>query len=158
MKINKVIFGCALAVGIGYFCLVPTRRAGAADDVLPVPPVIQDGFQVWTKKQNSSYAFDIWKKAGLLDEDKKPSVLSGYFSRIDQTVGNYKSYEVVESKRINESSEIFYLAINFEHAVVYARFLVYRADKAWVVQNMDFSLRPETLMPWLAFAGENYSQ
>ena len=72
----------------------------------------------------------------------------------EPTLGNYRSHELIHSKAISRASQIVYLSINFERGVVYGRFLVYRADKDWVVQNMDFSERPETIMPWLAFEGE----
>jgi len=39
----------------------------------------------------------------------------------------------------------------FERGIVYARFLVCRADKDWVVQTMDFNTKPEAIMPWLTF-------
>ena len=93
-----------------------------------------------------------------MEDDGKPEKLAGYFSRMDRTLGGYKSHEMIESKQIGQSSRIFYLSINFERAAVYARFLVYRTDKDWVVQNMDFSAKPEALMPWLAFAGSDYTQ
>ena len=48
---------------------------------------------------------------------------------------------------------IFYLSMIFDCGVVYASFLVYRAEKDWVVQNMDFNTKPEAIMPWLAFEG-----
>ena len=122
-----------------------------------IPPIIQNGFSSWAAK-DASYAFDIWRKGGLMETDRKLATLSGYFNRMDQTVGKYRSFERVDSKKISETSQIIYLAINFEHAAVYARFLVFRGDKDWVIQNMDFSTRPEAIMPWLAFAGEDYSQ
>lgn len=133
-------------------------RAIAADAGGPIPAVIQAGFKYWAAKNDASYAFDIWKKGGLLDTDAKPAELARYFGRIDHTVGNYKSFETIQSKPIGDSSRIIYLSINFEHAAVYGRFLVYRTDKDWVVQNMDFSPKPEAIMPWLAFTGENYEQ
>jgi hypothetical protein len=48
--------------------------------------------------------------------------------------------------------------MNFERSAIYARFMLYRNDKAWVLQNMDFNPRPEAIMPWLAFEGTNYSE
>ena len=88
---------------------------------------------------------------------RKAASQSSYFRRLDQALGNYKSYDLVETKAIGPSSEILYLAINFERGAVYARFLVYRTDKAWVVQDMDFTTKPEAIMPWVAFQGVNYS-
>ena len=99
-----------------------------------------------------------WKKGGLLEDDKKTVTLATYFSRVDRTLGNF--LEVITKRLTSKASinsgsseKILYLSINFEHAAVYARFLLYRMDKDWVVQNMDFSLKPEAVMPWLAFAG-----
>ena len=92
-----------------------------------------------------------------MEDDSKPGALATYFGRMDRTLGNYKSYDVIENKRVSQSSQIVYLSMNFERAAIYGRFLLYRTDKGWVVQNMDFSPKPEAIMPWLAFAGGNYT-
>ena len=61
--------------------------------------------------------------------------------------------EPVEQKAIGKRSQIVYLAVNFERGVVFAKFLLYRTDKNWVVQNLYFDTRPEAIMPWLATEG-----
>jgi hypothetical protein len=63
-----------------------------------------------------------------------------------------------QTKGVSRNSEVIYLSINFEQGLVYARFLVYKTEKDWVVQNMDFSDRPEALMPWLAFEGQQTTE
>jgi hypothetical protein len=157
MKLARVMIGLFLIAGIAGFCLLSPRRSGAADTDLAIPRVIEKGFKVWADKETSSYAFDVWKKGGLLEDDAKPTTLANYFARLDRTVGNYKSFELIDGKIVNQSSAIFYISVNFQHAAVYARFLVYRTGGDWVVQNMDFSTRPEAVMPWLAFAGVDYT-
>ncbi len=77
---------------------------------------------------------------------------------MNRTIGNFKSFEVIDTKRVNQTSQIIYLSVNFERAAIYGRFLLYRTDKNWIVQNMDFSPKPEALMPWLAFAGGTYNE
>ena len=156
MKIIGKSHWSILIFAVIFVC--PLSKTRAADPDAAIPPVIDQGFQMWAKKASSSYAMDIWKKGGLLEDDRKPNLLANYFSRIDRTVGNFKSYEMINAKQINGSSQIIYLSINFEHAAVYARFLLYRPDKSWVVQNMDFSTKPEGIMPWLAFSDLNYSE
>ena len=140
-----------------FCCLLLVVPAQAADSVTQVPPILQDGFNIWAKK-GATYAFDTWKAGGVLEDDNKPSVLSNYFFHMDRTVGNFKSFDIIQSKRVSQSSEIIYLSVNFEKAAIYARFLLYRTEKGWVVQNMDFSPKPEALMPWLAFVGESYNE
>jgi len=127
------------------------------EDSPPMPAVIDAGFKLWAAK-NVSYAFDAWKKGGLLENDSKPVTLSRYFSRMDRTLGNYLSYEPVQTKSVGDSTRIVYLAIRFEHAAMYARFLTYRSANGWLIQNMDFSPKPEAMMPWLTFEGEDYTQ
>ena len=144
--------------GVAVACLCIFFPAVAQDASTPLPSIVDRGFQTWTKQQNASYAMDTWKKGGLLEDDGKPNVLANYFSRLDRTLGNFKSYETISSKKINQSSQIVYIAINFERASVYARFLLYHPEKGWVVQNMDFSTKPESVMPWLAFEDVNYNQ
>jgi hypothetical protein len=123
----------------------------------PVAPIIEAGFSAWTKS-GVSLALDAWQKGGLLENDNKIAAQLGYFRGLDRTVGNYRSYDVLETKALGQNSQILYLSINFEHGAVYARFHLYRSEKNWVVQNLDFSTRPEMLMPWLAFEGVNNAQ
>ena len=72
-------------------------------------------------------------------------------SGMARPLGNYKSYELIETKGIGQTSRTVYLSMIFERGIVYARFLVCRADKDWVVQDMDFNTKPEAIMPWLTF-------
>jgi hypothetical protein len=159
MKIGRLLLRSALLLALGLGCLWPFchARAGAGAPA-PVPTVIQTGFDLWAKNRKASWAIDTWKIGGLMERDTKPDTLSRYFSRMEQTFGNYKSYEVVESKRITANSGVLYLSINFDHAVMFARFMIYQTDKDWVVQNMDFSPRPEAMMPWLSFEGGTYTE
>ena len=140
-----------------FLCLVFAPLTRAADTDTPLPAIIGIGFKLWAAK-DVSYAFDAWKTGGLLENDNKSGRLASYFNRMDRTLGNFKGYDIVDSKRVSANSRTVYVAINFEHAAVFGRFLVYRADKDWVVQDMDFSPKPEAVMPWLAFAGQDYSQ
>jgi hypothetical protein len=159
MKISRLTLRSVIVLGLGCVCLPPFFHARAAADAsAPVPAVVQNGFSLWAKNREASWAFDAWKIGGLMERDNKPTTLSRYFSRMDQALGSYKSYELVETKRISQNSAVFYLSINFDRAVMFGRFLMYRTDKDWVVQNMDFSSKPESMMPWLAFEGGTYTE
>ncbi len=93
-----------------------------------------------------------------MERDSKPLVLSRYFRQMDQTLGSYLSYEVVETKHISQTSAVVYISVYLVHAAIFGRLMLYQSDKDWVVQNMDFSARPEAMMPWLAFEGGTYAQ
>ena len=157
MNCIRVMLRSNLALAMGCLGMLWLTQAVAAGANSSVPPVIQDGFAGWTKG-GALFAFDAWQKGGFLEDSRKAASQSSYFRRLDQALGNYKSYDLVETKAIGPSSQILYLSINFERGAVYARFLVYRTDKAWVVQDMDFTTKPEAIMPWVAFQGVNYSE
>lgn len=169
MNIRGIMIRSLLAGALGLCCLwppLPARAGGgsgggaAAGAGAPaqVPAVIQNGFKLWSLNHRSSWAFDAWKMGGLMEKDPKTDTLSRYFSRIEQSLGNYKAYEVVDSKRVGQSSGVLYLAINFDRGVIFARFVIYKTDQDWVVQNLDFSPKPEAMMPWLAFEGGTYTE
>ena len=152
---NKVPLAIILGIcGIAAWTVLHAKAADTASAT--APQVIQDGFKLW-EKSGPSGAFYEWQKDGLLEGGMKYTSLTTYFRRLDRSLGSYKSFDVVETKHIGDRSQIVYLAMNFERVAVYARFVLYRAEKKWVVQNMDFSPKPEALMPWLAFQDVNYS-
>ncbi len=135
----------------GFCCFM----VGAAE---PVPPVIQAGFESWTKGGGVQGAVYLWQKGGLMDGDGRVSELSSRLQRVAQALGGYSTYELLKTDPIGKSSQVLYLAMNFQRGAVFARFVLYRTEKAWVVQEMDFSTRPEAIMPWLSFAGERTSE
>ena len=169
MNFRGIIIRSLLVGALGLCCLwppLPAKAGGGSGPVAgagvgaptQVPAVIQNGFKLWSLNHRSSWAFDAWKMGGLMEKDPKTDTLSRYFSRIEQSLGNFKTYEVVDSKRVGLSSGVLYLSINFDRGVMFARFMIYKTDEDWVVQNMDFSPRPEAMMPWLAFEGGTYDQ
>jgi hypothetical protein len=156
MQLINAMVRIVLVLSLGDGAL-PMVRGAAADSSPAIPPVIQAGFTA-SGRGRFDLALDVWQKGGLMEGTSKVAAQFNYFKRMDRTVGNYKTYEVVEAKKIGQASQIVYLAINFERAAVYARFVLYRPDKNWVVQNMDFSTKPEAIMPWLAFEEGTYTE
>src|SRR5579871_2789552 len=158
-KLFKFRIQLAVVLGIGALAVWAVSRVSAADSGRPAaaPTVIEEGFAFW-QKTGPADAFYRWQKGGLLENGTKYTMLTSYFRRMDRSLGNYKSFDVVEAKKIGESSAVIYVAMNFERTAVYGRFLLFRADKGWVVQNMDFSPRPEAVMQWLAFTDVNYQE
>jgi hypothetical protein len=147
-------------IGLASLYAISLGKTNAADSVSSLPHIIDAGLDLWAKSGASGVdlALDTWEKGGLMEGDNKARVLGTYFRHLDRALGNYKSCERLEVKQIGQNSEVIYLAMAFEHGVVYGRFLMYHAAKDWVVQNMDFSTKPEAIMPWLAFEGAKYSE
>ena len=157
MNIIKILVRSLAALGIACGCWLLLPRARAADAPV-LPPIIEDEFTLWTKGGAIDGVLSVWQKGGLMEGDSKISSQANYLPRINQFAGNYRSYEVLQTKQSGRSSQVIYLAIRCDRAAVYARFLLYRTEKEWVVQNVDFNTRPEALMPWLAFEGDRSAE
>jgi hypothetical protein len=143
------ICGCALV------CPVVSSVAGVPSG--SGPAVIQDGFASWLKGGVDS-ALYVWKNGGLLEGGNKVSTLSSSLKSVASSIGTYKSYETLQIKPIGKTSEVVYVSVNCERGALFARFLLYRTDKDWVVQDVVFSVKPEAIMPWLAFEGEKEAE
>ena len=158
MKFFNAIVRHALAAYVGgLFILFPLLSRGA-DSNMPVPGLIEAGLELWPKGGGADATLSVWQKGGLMEGSSKAAREAGYLKSLSRALGNYKSYELIQSKGISRNSQVIYLSINFERGVVYGRLLLYQTAKDWVVQNMDFSERPESLMPWLAFEGERATE
>ncbi len=157
MKTSTVVLYSTLALCVGS-CLtfIPRRAAGAANALLPA--VIEAGFNLWARGSGAETVLGTWQRGGLLEGSNKASTQAGYFRSLSRVLGNYKSYELIQTKGVSRASQVIYLSVYFERGVVFGRFLVFRTEKDWVVQNMDFNDRPEAIMPWLALEGDKTTE
>ncbi len=157
MRMAIRMAGSLLALGLGSCLALAPLQTGAADSDAALPPVLQSGLALWPKG-GVNLAMDAWQKGGLLEGDSKVAAQVNYFRRLDRALGDYNSCGAIDAKKISQTSQILYLSLNFARGAVYGRFVLYLRDKSWVVQNMDFSTKPEAMMPWLAFEGGKYSE
>ena len=152
----RCLSGLLALLGAGFLLLSPL--AGGAASSQPLPAVLEAGFVSWTKGGGIDAILMGWQRGGLMEGSGKASAQARIFRNLSSVLGTYRSHETIQTKEISRSSQVIYLSINFERGAVYGRFLMYRTDKDWVVQNMDFSERPEAIMPWLAYEGDRAEQ
>jgi hypothetical protein len=146
-NVNTIRYSLALGLAYAYQLLAfPTATAGPSTST---PAIIQSGISLWPDG-GASMAINTWQKGGLLEGDRKVLAEINYFKRLDPVLGGFKSFELLQSQPVSQASQVMYFAINFQRGVVYARFLLYRPEQDWVVQNMDFNVRPEVIIPWMA--------
>ncbi|MGD0538403.1 MAG: hypothetical protein ABSC03_12260 [Verrucomicrobiota bacterium] len=139
-----------LALGLLGACCLGRAPGQAAPADASARGVLEAGFSLYAKG-GADLALDTWRKGGLAEMDSgKLASQNAYLRQAERAMGNYRSYEAVQTKRVGANSQILYLAINYQRGAVYARFLLFRTERDWVVQSMDFSLKPEAVMPWLA--------
>ena len=150
MNLFKVVVPSAIVLSVGLYLALPSGQAAGADADTSIPAVLQAGFKLYASGGGPEAAFDQWRHGGLLERETNAGLPR--FRAMVSSIGNYKSHELIETRGISKSTRLIYLSVNFERGAVYARFVLYRTDRDWVVQHMDFNTRPEAIMPWLALA------
>ncbi len=155
MKLTTRVFRPFVILTAGAWLWLSSACAPAYASSGAVPEVLQAGFASWSKGGSVDVIVSGWEKGGLLEASNKAAGQAEYIKNVVSRAGSYRTHEVLRVKAVGRSAEIVYLSINFERGALYARFLLYHAVQGWVVQNMDFSIRPEALMPWLAVEGDS---
>ena len=94
MKAFKTMVRYAL---VGLFILFPLLSRGA-DSNMPVPGLIEAGLELWPKGGGPDATLGVWQKGGLMEGSSKASREAGYLKSLSRALGNYKSYELIQSK------------------------------------------------------------
>jgi len=147
MKTAKILLLILLIAWIG-FNFLPHVNVNASDTSNP-SEVIYAGLELYTSG-GVVPAFERWLQGGIKERQdviNKQTIDS--FKYTASFIGNYKNYEQLAVKDIGKSSKIYYLSLNHERGVIFARFHVYQTSRSWVVQNMDFNTQFESILPRL---------
>ena len=114
MKPFNAMVRYALAAYIGgLFILFPLLSRGA-DSNMTVPGLIEAGLELWPKGGGADATLSLWQKGGLMEGSNKAARETGYLKSLSRALGNYKSYDLIQSKGVSRNSQVIYLSINFE--------------------------------------------
>lgn len=122
-----------------------------------LPAIIEKGLAEYDRG-GAVMAINAWERGGALENDTGAAGKLRAFKNATDALGTYRSAERVLTKAIGKNSQIVYVAMNFKYGALYMRFWLYHTENDWIVQNFTFSVRPETIMPWLAVEGETPTQ
>jgi hypothetical protein len=147
--LNHVQLICVLS--ILQCCLQPAVCAEGGSGA--VPALIQKGFAL-LKSASPVEALDTWREGAVLEDEANARDGINTFKEMVKRLRNYRSYEVIEVKEIGSTSKILYVSMSFERGMIYGSFLVWKSDRDWIVQHMDFNTKPQVIMPWLNCAGD----
>lgn len=133
---------------LGAFASTLLFLRAADNDQIPLPAIVKAGLAVFASG-GAEPAMSVWRKGGPAAGERVLAEQLEDLIDLVKPLGNYRSYEVIDTKEITRSVKLIYLAMNFERGAAYARFQVYHANKDWIVQHVDFDAKPWALMPWL---------
>ena len=148
MNANKSLIRIALILSIACCSILPFLWAADGDLNASVPSIVKVGLAVYASG-GPDPALGAWRKGGPSEIDPRAGAQAEDFKQVEKSFGNYKSYELIETREVCRTSKTVYLSMNFERGAVYASFLVFKTSKDWVVQHLEFNTKPDVIMPWL---------
>src|SRR4051794_23488114 len=119
MKRNKSTFCCWTIVCLWLFIAFSARA-----DSYPLPDIIKKGFALYAKGGIAPMV-EAWRQGGGADLERHLSYQTQGLKEMATPLGNFKSFEVVESKGIGARSRIYYISMQFERGAIFSSFLVY---------------------------------
>jgi hypothetical protein len=112
-----------------------------------IPKIIQFGLDTY-KAAGPEAAIKSWVKGGPYDGNR--DAFTGQASLLRQAqalYGTYRGYEVIRIQDISASVRVFDLTLNFERGPVFSRFIVYRSEQGSMITALNFSTKPEDIVP-----------
>ena len=116
-----------------------------------LPAIIADGLNAY-KQSGPEAAIKVWIKGSPMEKKDKTGAISGYaksFEDIEKYYGPFRSHHLIETKEITPLSRLVTLGMNFEQGPLFARFMIYKGEKGWLIVTLDFNTSPEAILPGL---------
>ena len=129
---------------IAFVLIVSATSLVQAKDL---PDVLVNGFGA-LKEVGAKPALEAWIKGSAIEGSKEALSQSNTLSQIGDFLGKYQGYEVVKKNTISSKSNVYLVAMNYEHGILYAKFFtVVLADGKEILQNFKFHTEVEQVWP-----------
>lgn len=111
-----------------------------------IPAMLQAGFDAY-KSQGADAAVKAWIKGSPLDDSKPALTQANNLHQIEDFYGPYRSFEVMSQKELASTTRIIYIVLNYEKGPLFAKFLVFRTEKGWVLTSFMFNTDDQKILP-----------
>ncbi|MGA2166962.1 MAG: hypothetical protein ABSG62_02040 [Terracidiphilus sp.] len=136
---------CILA--IGQFTLsAQTVDSSQKQAVQSLPPIIISGLEAY-KDKGPDDAVRAWIKGSAIDGSKDALTQANNLRQIQDYYGAYRAYEVISTRDITPKTRVVYLVLDFDKGPLFAKFVVYRPDRDWILANFTFNTKEEAILP-----------
>jgi hypothetical protein len=111
-----------------------------------VPSIIVNGMGDYAF-QGADAAVKTWVKGTSLEGSPEAAIQINYLRQQEALYGKFQGYHIVQLRELTPLVEIVYLAIHYERGAVFGRFLAFRIKDGWLLTDILFHAKPETLFP-----------
>ena len=111
-----------------------------------MPAIIISGLDAY-KDKGPDEAVKAWIKGSAIEGNKDALTQSNSLRTIEEYYGHYLGYEVVGSRDFSPSTKIIYIIMKYDKGPIFCRFVVYKADKQWILVSFDFNVKSQEVFP-----------
>ncbi|WP_263356461.1 hypothetical protein [Acidicapsa ligni] len=106
-----------------------------------VPPIVLAGLNTY-KTSGADEAMKAWSKGSRWEGNEDATRLATILRHFQESDGLYQSFEIMDVQVISPSTQIVYLALNFEKEPHFAKFVTYHSGHGWILLSLklDFDV------------------
>ena len=117
-----------------------------AEPAAAVPEIITDGLAVY-KEKGAEKAIVEWLKGSPVEGQKDALSQANLLMQVETYYGQYKNFELINSKDITTTAKIVYIQLNYENGPVFAFFVVFKKGEGWIITSFQFHTEPSAILP-----------
>jgi len=134
-----------IAVGLFLFSLGHYVPVGAQESG-EVPKIILSGLEAY-KAEGAEAAIKAWIKDSSIEGSKDALSQANVLRTVQDYYGAYKTFDVIRTRNLSPTTRVIYMILDYEKGPLFSKFVVYRAEKGWVLTMFTFNTKEELIVP-----------
>jgi hypothetical protein len=120
------------------------------EEKLGMPSIVLAGLNDYSFK-GADGAIKTWTKGGVLERSEEVAAQLALLKEIESLYGTFSSGHLIETHALTPRAQLVYVTLNYDRGPAFARFVAYRevakVKEDWILSDLSFSTRPETILP-----------
>lgn len=112
----------------------------------PIPKALEQGFESY-KQEGVSAAFDKWLRGSILNLSAQKKQFVKKLETVESLCGTFTGYSMLHQQPLAANSQISYVQLDYQRCPVFARYVLYKVEKNWVVVQFNLHTRPQEILP-----------
>ena len=144
---HRLKYSLVLALGLMLAtlgqCVPAVAQTRVSDDI---PKILLSGLDAY-KAEGADAAIKAWIKGSSLEGSKDVLSEANILRQVQDFYGSYKNFELIHTRNLTPSIKIIYLALDYERGPLFAKFVVYQKEQAWILTGFTFNTKEELVIP-----------
>lgn len=145
MRVAALLLCLSLLPG-GVLLAAAPQAPSTSRAIGDVPPIVLAGMRSY-KQDGPDEAMRVWMHGSPLENSEQSASQVQVLHNMQTTFGAYLGFDVVRTQNVSPTTEVLYLAINYDRGPLFARFVMYRGNLGWLVSALSFDMNVDSVLP-----------